>query len=54
MNLRDAGLLAIGFLAGAFLTSASMIAMARDVEETDRFMRALRIKFSDPHVKGQG
>jgi hypothetical protein len=54
VNVRDAGMIALGFVAGMLLTSASMVTMARDVETTDKFMRALRIKFSDPNVKGQG
>ena len=46
--------LVAGFLAGMLVTSASMVTMARDTEETDRVFRALRAKFSDPTVKGQG
>ena len=54
MNLRDGGLIALGFLAGMLSMSVAMVSMARDVAETDKFMRALRIKFSDPTVRGQG
>ena len=53
MSLRDAGLIAIGFLAGMVVTSSSLVMMARDVEETDKVMRALRLRFNG-RVQGQG
>ena len=53
MNMRDAGMLALGFLAGMLVASASMVAMARDVEETDKVFRALRLRFNGK-VQGQG
>lgn len=47
-------MIALGFLGGMLVTSASMISMARNVDETERTFGALRRQFSDPKVKGQG
>ncbi len=54
MTVRDVGMIALGFIGGMLLTSASLITMARDTEETERTFAALRRKFSDPRVQGQG
>lgn len=51
--MRDAGLIALGFLLGFAFASAGAAAIAYDVEQTDRVLRGLRLKFNT-HVEGQG
>ena len=53
MNVRDAGMIALGFVAGMVVTSFGLVTMARDVEETDKVFRALRLRFNGK-VQGQG
>ena len=53
MTVRDAGMIALGFLAGMLVTSGSMVMMARDVERTDKLMRGLALRFNG-RIKGQG
>ena len=53
MTLRDAGLIALGFVAGVLVASAAMASLAHDVEGTDRMIRALRLKYGS-HLQGLG
>lgn len=45
MTLRTASLLLLGFMAGYVAAIGSMAIAANEVERTDRFMRALRLRF---------
>jgi hypothetical protein len=53
MTVRDAGLIALGFLAGFLVACGSMAAVAQNIEENDKLMRALSLKFN-AKIKGQG
>ncbi len=43
--MRDAGLIMMGFLVGYMAACASLGYAAQHIEETDRLMRALRLRY---------
>lgn len=45
MTARDAGLVALGFVAGYMVAGLVLYLAANDVAATDRIVRALRVKY---------
>lgn len=53
MTVRDVGLIALGFLGGFLVACGAMAGIAQNIEENDKLMRALALKFNAAR-KGQG